>query len=144
METLTVNLRRNQAVLIIVALVICGCAGKALHDSISWQNHLLSVWQSPASSPQQRAAAVNKWVPPGTDGQMLMDLLGKGRGWGHYHGPVIDTNGKSYGDRETWSLEYPVTNGMIFLSFHTAPGGGFHVAFYRAAFFKYHRRPWEN
>jgi hypothetical protein len=118
-----------QTLFLFLFTMMWGCAAHNETESTTWERRLLEAWQSPHSTAEARVAALNKWVPRGTDGATLEKLLGKGSAWGRYRGPVAYQNGTWGPYAEYWSLEYPVGERLIRLGFRKVPGPGFQVAF---------------
>jgi hypothetical protein len=127
------------ATICIVSLIwiVCGCDPKKQSVSAERQQGpltkqeqngpgkqrtLLSVWQSPNSSPQERADAINQYFKKGTDRDEIEALLGNGE-LHHFHGPSVDYATGIMGSHDEWMLQYENSNGIVNLRFRVVPEG---------------------
>ena len=117
-----------------ILVIIVGCNTSSNLDSQLNRDKLFTVWRSNEMAATSKADALNKFIPLGTDGDVVRDLLGSSAKWNRYHGPDIDIYAARQSQEEGhdfWTLEYPALSGeVIFLKFHqVSPGSGFHVQF---------------
>jgi hypothetical protein len=118
----------------LVMLIIVGgfgCKSQSSDQSIE-RDALLSIWHSKAISAKARAGAANKWIPAGTDGEVVRNLLGSPpEGWHRFHGPSLNVNGKPGPAFDFWELIYPCSdNGSVALCFNQVTNtSDFHVLF---------------
>jgi|HubBroStandDraft_6_1064221.scaffolds.fasta_scaffold110925_1 hypothetical protein len=113
-------------------VVFVGCVSSHKQMSESDRDKLLIIWQSKDATPEKKVAALNRFIPKGTDGEFVKQLLGSFVTWNRYHGPTLDYYGKKkYEDHDFWTLESNITKEeFISLSFHQVPSDpSFHVLF---------------
>jgi hypothetical protein len=73
---------------IIISLLALGLVG-CRHAPYPATAAALQIWRSPHSSPQQRADAVNKLIPPGTRIEEVEGVLGKKGVWKRFRDPPV-------------------------------------------------------
>ena len=108
-----------------------GCKPQSPKQSVE-REPLVSIWHSKAVSAKARADAANKWIPVGTDGEIVRNLLGTPtNGWDHFYGPSFGADGKLRGSFDIWRLIYPCsTNLSVALVFNRVTNSSdFHVLF---------------
>jgi hypothetical protein len=84
------------------------------------QESFLAIWNSPEKSVRERAEAVNRFIPRGTDSESMKVLVGYAQ-WNHCHGPSVDYKTGLAGSHDYWTLEYKgPSNEFVCLYFHQA------------------------
>src|SRR5580693_4529732 len=79
--------RLLNAVIMLIIMSGLSCKSQSSERKIE-REPLLSTWQSKNVSAKERTDAANKWIPAGTDGETVKNLLGiPSTGWNHFHGP---------------------------------------------------------
>lgn len=107
------------ACLYVLLVFTHGCVSKSQRYASHDQDHLLAVWRSNESSSATKVDAANRLIPIGSNGESVINLLGLGSGWNHYYGPGIDlVKGEPGKGQDFWTLEYPASDGFVFLKFH--------------------------
>ena len=98
------------AVIMLIIVVNLGCKSQSSERSVE-PKPLLAIWNSKNASAKVRADAANKWIPAGTDGETVRNLLGSpSTGWNHFHGPSLDAEGKPGQPFDFWELIYPCSD----------------------------------
>lgn len=97
-------------------------------DAHAAESALLSVWRSPSSTLEQRAEALEKWLPREPSNEYLVTLLGSGGVWARVHGlaapPLPWTNGQISHETVDYSrLEFNTPTGTVALVFVRQPAG---------------------
>lgn len=124
-------MRSNVKWLMLLVITVFGCKSQTLKDDPA-NEALLMAWHSKGASAEERAQAANKWIPVGSDGELVRNLLGKPiPGWDHFHGPSLNADGKNGGSFDFWELIYPCSdNHSVALIFHSLRNStNFHVLF---------------
>jgi hypothetical protein len=88
------------------------------------RNKLLSIWQSPSSSPEEKVHAINSFISPGSDVGSVQELLGDGI-LVRYHGPslnIVDGTNRNAviqtGTHDYLQLEYRTSSRVVVLRFY--------------------------
>jgi len=118
-------------VIMLIMMGSLGCKSQSSERNVE-SKPLLAIWNSKSASAKDRADAANKWIPAGTDGEMVRNLLGAPKGgWDHFHGPSFNADGKLIGAVDIWRLIYPYsTNLSVALVFNPVPNSSdFRVLF---------------
>ena len=127
-----ISLKRFLSGLVILTIVTGnGCKSQPSEQHVG-RKRLLSIWHLKDASAEERAHAVNKWITAGTDGNIVVNLLGYPHdGWNHFHGQSVDEHGNPAGPFDYWTLTYPCSNNnFVTLIFnHVAKTDNFCVTF---------------
>jgi hypothetical protein len=101
-----------------VALVLAVvCSG--MYGRWAAKRQLLSVWRSSGATVRERAEAVNRFFPPGTQAAAIYSVLGKGSSVGHVYGSLIDepldatTNELKRRMLDLWYMDYQFSDGRV-------------------------------
>jgi len=103
---------------VIVALVLAVlCSGTFARWAA--KRELLSVWRSSGATVRERAEAVNRFFPPGTQAAAIYSVLGKGSSVHHVYGSLIDepldatTNVLKRRTLDLWYMDYQFSDGRV-------------------------------